>query len=230
MTGRTGLMIVAQAFVACLFWIQKGRWSWNAAAPWWSVYGTLVDIGCLGLMVLYSRKEGIRLRDLIGRPRLRWGRDVFVGIGCLVVVFPFFMAAAPVVTRLVYGSGQPPLYPGLLTARALPLWATVYSLSLWWLVWSPTEEMTYLGYAFPRIEALSRGRWIAVVIVGFWWALQHAFLPLVLDWQYIAWRFLAFLPGVVVLTLLYLKVRRLPPLILAHWTLDILAMLITLKF
>src|SRR5438445_656033 len=66
--------------------------------------------------------------------------------------------------------------------------------------------------------------------LGFWWALQHSFLPLILDWKYVAWRFLAFLPGVVVFMLSYLKLRRLLPLIVAHWPMDILAILITLKF
>ncbi|PYX32599.1 MAG: hypothetical protein DMG77_03445 [Acidobacteria bacterium] len=79
-------------------------------------------------------------------------------------------------------------------------------------------------------SARARSRWIAISIVGFWWALQHSFLPLILDWKYVAWRFLAFLPGVVVFMLSYLKLRRLLPLIVAHWPMDILAILITLKF
>jgi len=230
LTGRSVLVIAAQAFVVFLYWLRLHTWSWKAGAPWWSVYGTLVDIGCLGLMAVYTRKEGIRIRDLIGRPRLRRGRDILLGLGCFLLVFPFFGCAAPVASRLVYGSFQPQLYPGLLAGRALPFWAIVYSLSAWWLLWSPTEEMAYQGYVLPRIEALARSRWIAISIVGFWWALQHSFLPLILDWKYVVWRFLAFLPGVVVFMLIYLKLRRLPPLILAHWPMDILATLITLQF
>jgi hypothetical protein len=38
------------------------------------------------------------------------------------------------------------------------------------MIWSPTEEMTYQAYALPRIQALSRRAWVAVVVVGFWWA------------------------------------------------------------
>src|SRR5882762_10325093 len=102
------------------------------------------------------------------------------------------------------------------------MWAVVYSLSMWWVIWSPMEEMTYQGYALPRIEALSRRRWMAVLVVAFWWTLQHSFFPLILDRHYMAWRFLAFLPGVMVLILVYLLIRRLPPLIVAHWPMDIL--------
>ncbi|MGO9088093.1 MAG: CPBP family intramembrane glutamic endopeptidase [Candidatus Sulfotelmatobacter sp.] len=228
--GRSVLIIAAQAVTAGWLWLRFGSWSWNAAAKWWTVYGTLVDVGCLSLMAVYTRKEGIRLRDLIGRVRFRWGRDLFLGAGVLLLVFPFFGLAVPVASRLVWGTMQPQLYPGLLAGRALPLWGVIYSLSVWWPIWSATEEITYQGYALPRLEVLFRSQWKAVAVVGFWWALQHAFIPFIFDWKYIAWRFLAFLPGVVVFTLLYLRVRRLSPFIVAHWPMDIYAVLLTLKF
>jgi len=228
--GRSVLIIAAQAFAAGLLWLRFHSWSWNGAAKWWTVYGTLVDAGCLALMATQTRKEGIRLRDLIGRVRLRWGRDFFGGVGCFLLIFPFFLLAAPVATWLVYGHGQPPAFAGMLSGRVLPLWGVAYSFSAWWLIWSPTEEMTYNGYVLPRIEVLSGSRWKAVAIVGFWWTLQHSFLPFILDWKYVAWRFLAFLPGVVAFILVYLRLRRLPSLILAHWAMDISALFLTLKF
>ncbi|HVN21793.1 MAG TPA: CPBP family glutamic-type intramembrane protease [Dongiaceae bacterium] len=228
--GRSLFMIAAQAIVASLLWMQSRTWSWNAAAKWWTVYGTLVDLGCLTLMRAYIGKEGIRLRDLIGPVHLRWGRDLFLGIACLCVIFPVFAMAFPTTSRLVYGSPQPDLYPGLLSGRSLPLWGVIYSLSLFWMVWSPTEEMTYNGYALPRLEVLCKRRWLALGIVVFWWALQHSFIPFILDWKYVAYRFLAFLPGVLVFALLYLRLRRLPPLIVAHWSMDISAIIYTLRF
>jgi hypothetical protein len=229
-TSRTVLAVVAQAIVAFIYVLRRHPSPWQAATPWWSIYGTLVDIGCLALMTWFTRGEGIRLRDLVGSIRLRWGRDIFIGIGWLLLVFPFFMAGASLGSKLVYGSTQPNLYPGLLAARALPFWAIVYSLSAWWLVWSPTEQMTYQAYVLPRILALSGNKWIAILVVAFWWTLQHSFFPLILDWHYIAWRFLAFLPGVIAFTLIYLLNRRLPPLIVAHWPMDIFAVLLTVKF
>ena len=41
--------------------------------------------------------------------------------------------------------------------------------------------MTYQAYVLPRIQALSGRAWIAVVVVSFWWALQHSFLPFIAD-------------------------------------------------
>ena len=142
LVGRSVLIIAAQVLTACVLWLRSHSWPWNAAAKWWTVYGTLVDIGCLALMAVYTRKEGLRLRDLIGRVRLRWGRDILLGIGLFVLVFPFFILGAASATRIVYGSGQPPAFAGLAAGRVLPWWGIIYSFSLWWLIWSPTEEMT----------------------------------------------------------------------------------------
>jgi len=66
--------------------------------------------------------------------------------------------------------------------------------------------------------------------VAFWWALQHSFIPFIVEWRYVIWRFLFFLPGVLVFLLIYVRIRRLPPLILAHWAMDLMAAIFTLKF
>ena len=58
-SARTVLMILAQASVAGLYLLRHHPSPWRAAAPWWSVYGTLVDIGCLALMAGFLRSEGI---------------------------------------------------------------------------------------------------------------------------------------------------------------------------
>ena len=136
--SRTMLAIVAQAIVAAIYVLRRNPSPWRAAAPWWSIYGTLVDVGCLALMARFTRNENIKLRDLVGRIRLRWGRDVVVGAAWFLLVFPFFMFGASLGSKLVYGSTQPNLYPGLLAGRQLPLWAIIYSLGVWWVIWSPT--------------------------------------------------------------------------------------------
>jgi hypothetical protein len=47
------------------------------------------------------------------------------------------------------------------------------------------------GYLARRIATLAAGNRAAVPLAGFWWAAQHSFLPLVFDWRFMLWRFLA---------------------------------------
>jgi len=109
----------------------------------------------------------------------------------------------------------------ILQKHSLPLWATVYSLTVWWPIQSLTEEMTYQGYALPRLQALSGHTWVAVAITGFWFCAQHCMFPFVADGRYLAFHFLLFLPFLLVWMLLYLRIRRLAPFVIGHWPMDL---------
>jgi hypothetical protein len=172
-------------------------------------------------MRYFTRKEGIRLRDLIGPIRLRWGRDLFLGIGILVIAWPCAMAGGYLAQILVYGSLAKTPVAYILQSHALPLWATVYSLTVWWVIQSATEEMTYQGYVLPRLEALTGRTWIAFSIVLFWWSVQHCMLPFIPDWRFVAYRSLMMVPILVFCMAVYLRIRRLSPLIIGHWPMDL---------
>jgi len=229
--GRTLLCVLAQALVAGAFWLQGRAAPWQAAAAWWTVWGTLADLGCLAGLLWLVRREGLRLADLFSFSRFRLGRDALMGLVYLLIMFPIVMVGGTMLASwLVFGTFQTPMYTGELTGRVLPAWGVVYSLLVWWVVWSPTEELTYNGYVLPRLAALSRSRWLAVGLVALLWAAQHAAIPSLFDARYLAWRTLAFLPLTLTMTTVYLRTRRLVPLVLAHWGMDIVGALFTLAW
>jgi hypothetical protein len=179
-------------------------------------------------MFHFTRKEGIRFRDLLGPMRVK--QDLLRGLGYYFLIFPVHLVATFLSSRLVYGSWAPLIPAGQLHMRILPLWAMVYSLSAWWIIWSSTEEMTYQAYVLPRLQSLSGSPWIGIVLVWFWWTAQHCFLPLILDWKYVLWRFLAFAPGMLPTIWIYHRKRRLAPMIIAHWPMDIAAAATTICY
>jgi membrane protease YdiL (CAAX protease family) len=65
------------------------------------------------------------------------------------------------------------------------------------------------------------------MLVGFFWSLQHSFLPFVPQWRYVVLRFVMVVPGLVVTMLIYLRTRRLVPMIIAQWPMDILVAFMT---
>jgi hypothetical protein len=228
-SARSILLMASQGLLALIFLALHRPAPWRAAGDWWTVYGTLVDVGCLLGLRYFTRREGIRLRDLLGPIRMRRGHDLWLGLGYYVLIFPFFLGGGYVAQKLLYSSGDSP-YKYLVHSHPLPVWAIVYSLTLWWMIWSPTEETTYQAYVLPRLQALTGRAWIAFLIVGVCWAAQHCALPFVPDWRYILFRFLMFLPGVLMLMLIYLRTRRLAPLIVAHWPMDIAAAIMTATY
>jgi hypothetical protein len=226
-SARSVLLFVTQGMVAILLFVLHRPASWRAAGEWWTVYGTMVDIGCLIGLRYFTRREGIRLRDLIGPIRMRRGHDLWLGLGYYLLVFPFFLGGGYFAEKILYSSSGGSPYKYLVHPHPLPVWAIVYGVTLWWMIWSPTEETTYQAYVLPRLQALTGRTWVAFIIVGICWAAQHCALPFVPDWRFLLFRFLSFLPGVLMLMLIYLRTRRLAPLIVAHWPMDIAAAIMT---
>ena len=220
--ARLILAVLAQALVAGLFMLQGHPTPWQAAAPWWPVYGTLIDIGCLLLLAWLARREGIRLFDLISFERQRLGRDLLLGVGFIVLFTILAVGGGIIFGPLIYGATPAPA-----VMVPLPLWGALYSLLVWPIIWAIAEEMTYQGYSLPRIEVLSGRAWLAVIIVGFGWALQHSALPLMSDWRWAVYRFGSSLLIGIVLPIIYLRTRRLFPFILAHWAANFISVLMT---
>ncbi len=217
--ARLIFAVLAQALVAGLFALQGHPTPMQAAAPWWPVYGTLIDIGSLLLLARLARKEGIRLYDLISFQRQHLKRDFLLGLGLAVLIPILLIGGGIIFGSLIYGATPAPIPFG-----PLPLWGALYALLVWPIIWAIAEEMTYQGYALPRLEVLSGRSWLAVLIVGFGWALQHSALPIMPDWRWAAFRFASALP-IGILLIFYLRRRRLLPFIIAHWAADFFAIL-----
>ncbi len=217
--ARLILAVLAQTLVAGLFMLQGHPTPFQAAAPWWPVYGTLIDIGSLVLLARLTRREGIRLLDLINFQRQRLGRDLLLSVGFVILMVGLLVVGGMIFGPLIYGATPAPI-----PFSPLPLWGALYALLVWPVIWSIAEELTYQGYAVPRIEVLSGKSWLAVIIVGFGWALQHSALPLMPDWRWGLFRFASALP-IAIFLIFYLRTRRLLPFIIAHWAADFFAIL-----
>jgi membrane protease YdiL (CAAX protease family) len=229
--ARTVLAAAAQALAAGLFSLQRHPTPFAAAAAWWTVWGSLVDLGCLAGLYWLLRREGLRLLDLVGLDRRRLGRDVLLGLAYVAVLFPVCIVGGSLLSSwLIFNTLDVPLYPGLLSARVLPAWGAVYSAAIWWVIWSLTEELAYNGYALPRLEVLTRRRWLAVAVVGLFWAVQHAALPVIWDARYLVWKTLSFIPVAVAMAALYARTRRLLPLVVAHWAMDVAGVVMTIAW
>jgi membrane protease YdiL (CAAX protease family) len=163
----------------------------------------------------FTRREGIRLFDLIGFERGRLGRDVLLGLALIPACLVFILGGIYAAGRLLYGTPTPPYFSG-----PLPLPAVLYGLLVWPFIWGLVEQMTYNGYLVPRFQVLCRSTGLAVAIVAFVWSLQHAFMPLTFDAKFMAFRLLSPIPQSVFVILLYLRLRRVLPFAIAHALMD----------
>lgn len=213
--ARTALAVAAQGLVAIICAMHGSATPWRDAEAWLPVYGTLIDAGCLCLLWWLTRREGMTPLDLAGFERGRLLRDVLLGLALVPACLIFIFGGIAISSFLIYGGVGLPQF-----GEPLPLVPALYALLIWPLIWGLTEQMTYSGYLLPRFQVLSGSTAFAVAAVALVWALQHAFMPLTFDPQYMMHRLVSSVPNSLFMTLIYLRLGRLLPLAIAHWLMD----------
>ncbi len=173
------------------------------------------------MLAWLTQRERIRPGALLGLEPRRLPREVLTGLLYLLALAPM-IAISSLLQRLFYGDALPPQLVG-----GIAPWGAIYSVIIWPVIWAFAEELTYLGYVLPRLEALTGRTSVAAVIVIFCWAIQHIALPFVPDGRYLVYRTLSALSITFIMTALYLlRGRRLVPLIVAHWATDMASALL----
>jgi hypothetical protein len=213
--ARTMFAVAAQAIVAVIFALRGSPTPWHDSEPWLPVYGTLIDAGCLAVLLQLTHREGIGLSDLVGFERGHLVHDMLFGVALIPVGLIFIFSGTYAAGWLVYGTFSPPFLLG-----RLPLPAVLYGVLVWPFIWGLTEQMTYNGYLVPRFQVICRSTIVAIAVVAFAWSAQHAFMPLTFDAKFMAFRLLSPIPFSIFQTLLYLRLRRLVPFAIAHTMMD----------
>jgi membrane protease YdiL (CAAX protease family) len=228
--ARCILLVIFQGILAFYYHLQGNQTPWESAAKWWTVYGNLADISCLLLLAFALKKEGKDLSSLIDFDKKKIFQDLKSGLLIFFLIFPLIGLLYTFVTGyLILNENTLNLTINQLGERTLPSWAYYYSIFIWWTIWSMTEELTYQSYSLRRLIG-EYGQVKTLIFVGFFFALQHSFLPLIFDWRYILWRLVAFFPLVVCLMIAYMKTGRITPVIIAHALMDINAAYWTFKY
>jgi hypothetical protein len=109
------------------------------------------------------------------RERVASGRISWTGPLLLVSARPVLLVASQAIVALI-----------LFAAHRRTPWRAAGD---WWNVYGTVVDVSCL----------------IGLIVGFFWTAQHCALPFVPDWRYLLFRFITFLPGVLLLILFYLR-------------------------
>lgn len=179
---------------------------------WWSVVATVVNIFTVLLLVLTAKNNRQTYWQLInyekGKTRLR---EVFVI--CLVVL-AIGMGGMYLAGFLCYGVIP---YAAPMMIAPIPKFLAIINVVLLPVTTPLAEDALYLGCGVNRF----RSKYAAILIPAFFFALQHSFIPTLLDGRYILYRFLSFLPLTVILCGYYYKKRNPLPIMIGHGLIDV---------
>ena len=197
-----------------------------------ALYLAPVNIACLFLLRSVLRRDGRRVRDLVGFSARRLPRDIGWGMLWLVVLYLPFLLAVIGTMLILYGSGafssfEAVFAPSPTSTPVLPLTAGFVLAALVVVTFAPlnapTEELVFRGYAQGGLYASLGSAWPAILIPAFGFGVQHVFFAatpagmLVFGVAFFVWG--------VGSGLIYLRQKRLMPLIVCHVIVNLLTSL-----
>ena len=187
--------------------------SLEQASRWWSVICIICNIFTIALLLIICKIEGTTYKKLIGYQKGQ-GNLKFT---LLIVVIMLLLGVGGMYGFgfMIYG------YVPVTMIQPIPVWIAMINTILLPLTIIFAELPLYFGYALNGIEKITGNKILSIMYPMFFYALQHSFIPLLYDWKHIVFRFLSFLPLMLVLGVIYYKRRKLQPLMIGHAILDL---------
>ena len=185
----------------------------SAISNWWTIAATIVNIFTIALLLVVSKKNDMTYWELInyqkGETKAR--QVVLISIVVLVVGMGVMYLAG----FLCYGKF--PYAPPMMIAPVMKLLAIINCFLLP-VTTAFAEDGLYLGCGVNVIENKTLG----IIIPAFFYALQHCFIPTLIDGRYILYRFLSFLPLTIILCYYFQKKRNPVPIMVGHAIIDMM--------
>lgn len=184
----------------------------SAIGHWWSMIAVAVNILTILMLIYVARRNGQTFWQLINyqKGQTRWTAILLVTLLVLVVG----MAGMYMAGFLLYGNM---LYAPPVIIAPIAKWIAIINIVLLPVSTTFAEDGLYLGCGVNQIK----NKYAAILVPAFFYALQHCFIPTLLDGRYSAWRFLSFLPLTVILCWYYYEKRNPLPIMVGHAFIDL---------
>ena len=161
------------------------------ASRFWLVSAALTNVATLLWLQRSTSAERLPLRTVWLADQRAWKKDLGLFAATLAVGGPFAFFPMQWLSLALWGDANA---GARLMFTAAPAWVAFGAGALFVLTQPFAELPAYCGYALPRLRSALGSRWAAVALVAAALSLQHLTLPFLLDWRFLIWRALMYLP------------------------------------
>jgi hypothetical protein len=204
---RSALFII----VGLLFVIISNQ-SLEQASQWWPAICVICNIITIILLVIVFKREKTTFKKIIHYEK--GNKNIKETLLIVLIMILLGIGGIYGFGFMIYG------YVPVTMMQPIPVWIAAINILLLPITVIFAEMPLYFGYSLNRIEQISNNKLLAIGYPMFFYALQHSFIPLLFDFKYMVFRFLSFLPLIIVLGIIYYKKRKLTPLMVGHAVLD----------
>ena len=192
---------------------------YNELTNCWSIVCSIVNILLIILLVILTRINKSNYLELINYEKGKTTKKEVLII-CLIVL-GLGMGCMYLAGLIIYQK-FPYMAPDMI--KPIPLWLAIIIFFILPITTALAEDGLYLGCGVNNIN----NKYLKVIIPGFFFALQHSFIPFLLDFKFILYRFLSFLPLTIILCYIYSKKRNPLPIMIAHTLIDVCTVVLIL--
>ncbi|MBR6149186.1 MAG: CPBP family intramembrane metalloprotease [Lachnospiraceae bacterium] len=188
----------------------------NDMSSWWTTVATIVNILTVIMLIYISRKNDMTYLDLIG---YRKG-DTPIKQIVIISVMILSVGGGGMYLAGFLCYGILPYSPPMMIAP-VPKVLALINFFLLPVTTALAEDGLYLGCGVNVIK----NKTCAILVPAFFYTLQHSFIPVLIDARYIAYRFLSYLPLIIILCLYYHKKRNPLPIMVGHALIDLMTVI-----
>ena len=177
----------------------------------WSVAASVINIFFVLALVLITRKQGGYLKLINYEKGKTRPKQVFAMTGIILLVG---MAGMYLAGWICYGVIP---YAAPMMIAPIPVVLAVINLIVLPVSTALAEDSLYLGCGVRQFE----NKFASIIVPAFFFAVQHSFIPTLIDVRYIIYRFISFLPLTVILCIHYHKHKNPLPIMIGHAVIDV---------
>lgn len=179
----------------------------QSLTKWWSIVASFCNILTIIILLLLCRKENTTYIKMM---RYKKGTTKILEVILFSIVVLLVGIGGMYLAGILCYKQFP--YLAVTLIEPIPLWIAVGNMFILPITTTLAEDGLYLGYAINRID----NKWAAILMPAIFYSIQHSFIPLIFNIQYMTYRFLSFLPLTLLMCYWYYKKRNPVPLMSAH--------------
>lgn len=184
----------------------------NEISNWWPTIASAVNIATVLLLHFVAKRQGTNFYGLINLKKGESTAKQIIWISILIIVVG--MIGMYLAGYLCYGVIP---YAAPMMIAPIPLGLAIVNFAVLPITTAFAEEGLYLGCGVNCLK----NKYLAIFVPAFFFALQHSFIPTLVDLTYIVYRFISFLPLTIILCWYYYKKRNPLPIMIGHALIDV---------
>lgn len=186
---------------------------------WWSIVASIVNVITILILILICKKMNITYSKLINYEKGKTSINQIILITIIVLIF--VSIGMNIAGFICYGVIP---YAAPMMAKPIPVFLAIINFIILPITVPFAEDALYLGIGVNSFK----NKYLSIIIPAFIYALQHSFIPTLLDGKFIIYRFLCFLPLTIIFCIYYYRKRNPVPIMIGHTIVEMASVILIL--